>query len=319
MSVNSKDYALVFGASVVDIFGFSGDCYRQFNSTPGRVKISFGGVCRNIAENMARIGVNTKLISILGNDEIGRSMLDHSKVIGYDMSESLILQKGGTPTYMAILNENGEMVSGIADMKSIGEMDRKFILSKSELIENAEYTFLDADDPNNLEFILTEFQGKTKFILDPVSAAKAEKIKHLIKYFHTIKPNRHEAEVLAGFKIIDVEDLERACDYFLEMGIENVFISLDEDGIFFSNSEKRGQIKAKNVLVRNVTGAGDSFVAGLGYSYMNDLSIEEAVKFSMGMSIITIAHVETIHPKMSYDFVMDKLKEISWEETVRVV
>ena len=56
MNLRKEPYLLVFGASVVDVFGFSNTSYRAYNSTPGHVKISFGGVCRNIAENMARIG-----------------------------------------------------------------------------------------------------------------------------------------------------------------------------------------------------------------------------------------------------------------------
>ncbi|MCY6353766.1 carbohydrate kinase family protein [Clostridium sp. ZS2-4] len=314
MSIKNEPYILVFGASIVDIFGFSSVNYRPYNSTPGSIKMSFGGVCRNIAENMARVGVNTKFISVLGNDEKGRSMLEHSKLIGYDMQESLILENGRTPTYMAILDECGEMVSAIVDMKSIDEIDYEFIDLKADIIKNSEFTFLDADNPENLEYILTTFKGETEFILDPVSAAKAENIKHLIKYFHTIKPNRHEAEVLAGFEINTDEDLKKAAEYFLSLGIKNVFISLDEDGIYYSNGLESGKIKANNVSVKNVTGAGDSFVAGVGFGYMNNLSLEETVKFSVAMSIVTISHEDTIHPDMSYELIEETIKTIDWTE-----
>lgn len=53
--------------------------YVSFDSIPGKVKMSFGGVSRNIAENLSRIGINTKLISVLGDDELGREMIAHSK------------------------------------------------------------------------------------------------------------------------------------------------------------------------------------------------------------------------------------------------
>jgi len=314
MFKKNEPYVLVFGASVVDIFGFSNSNYRPYNSTPGCVKISFGGVCRNIAENMARIGVNTKFISILGDDETGRGILDHSKIIGYDMEDTLILEGSGTPTYMAVIDEKGEMVSAIADMKSIDEMDFEFIDSKANIIKNAQYTFLDADNPKNLEYILTNFKEYTKFILDPVSAVKAESIKHLIKYFHTIKPNRHEAEVLAGFEIKNDEDLKNAGDYFLSLGIKKVYISLDEDGIYYTDGVNSGKIKAENVKVVNVTGAGDSFVAGLGYGYVNNLPIQETVKFAIAMSIITISHEETIHPDMCFEYIDKVVKATNWTE-----
>ena len=75
MKNNQEAYNLVFGISIYDIFGFTNMNYRSHDSNPGRVKVSFGGVCRNIAENMARVGANTKFISVLGNDEKGKSIL----------------------------------------------------------------------------------------------------------------------------------------------------------------------------------------------------------------------------------------------------
>lgn len=310
--INNESYVLVLGASVVDITGFSNDKYRPYNSTPGCVKMSFGGVCRNIAEMSSRVGVNTKFISILGDDEKGRNIVEHSELIGYDMSDSLILKGCTTPTYMAILDEKGEMVSAIIDMWSASQMTKEFVDSKADIIENSEYTFLDSDNPEILEYILTTFSGKTRFVLDPISAAKAETIKHLIPYFHTIKPNRHEAEVMVGYEIRTTEDLIKAADDLLAMGVENVFISCDEEGIFYATEGTKGKVMALGAVVRNVTGAGDSFVAGLGYSYMNNLPIEDAVQFSIGMSLLTISHEKTIHPELDYDRVIKMIDEVKW-------
>ena len=310
----NNPYILVLGASIVDIIGFSRNKYYKRDSIPGNIKISLGGVCRNIAENLARVNVNTEFISILGGDEQGRNILANSMKIGYNMGNSLILEEECTPTYMAVLNENGEMESAIVDMECLNKMDSSFIDSKANIIENAEYVILDADNPKLLEYILTKFEGKTKFILDPVSATKAKEVKHLIKYFHTIKPNRLETELLCGFKIDSDKDLVKAADYFRSLGVENVFISLDADGIYYKNSSEEGKLKTTCVDVRNVTGAGDSFVAGVGYGYMNKLSIKDTVKYAIAMSIVTITHEETINPNMSEDFVNDFIKDMNWIE-----
>lgn len=309
---NKESYVLVFGASVVDIFGFSKKKYRAYNSTPGQVRMSFGGVCRNIAENLARINVNTKFISVIGDDEKGRSMIEHSQLYGYDMSDSLILEKSGTPTYLAILDEMGEMVSGIADMGAIDELSHEFIDTKADIIRESDYLFLDADSPENLRYILNKFKGDTKFILDPVSAEKAISIKHLLEHFHTIKPNRYEAEVLLDMKIETNEDLINAGNRFLEIGVENVFISLDCEGIFYTNGSDYLKITARNVNVSNVTGAGDSFVAGLGYGYMNNLGIVETIKTAMSMSIIAISSDETINPDLSTDLISETIEKTDW-------
>ena len=314
-----NDYLLVLGASIMDIFGFSTSNYRAYNSTPGKIKMSFGGVCRNIAENSARIGINTKFLSVLGDDECGKSILEHSREIGYNMEDSMIIKGASTPTYLAILDENGEMVSAISDMKSLNAMTEEFIDSKKELIKNAKYVVVDSDNPKILSYILKNFSKETNFILDPVSAEKATWVKDMIKDIHTIKPNRHEAEILAGFPIKDTEDLIRASNYFLSLGIKKVYISLDSEGIFYNDGEKCGKVKALDVIVKNVTGAGDSFVAGIGHGYMNKLDEVDIVKFSMAMSIITIADEATIHPQMCLNKVLEEIDKIKWiEETYNV-
>ncbi len=310
----NKPYVLVFGASIVDITGFCSVEYIPFNSNPGRVRISYGGVCRNIAENLSRVGINTKFISIVGDDETGRGMLDYAQRIGYCMADSLVLKKNGTPTYMVILNDEGEMISAVVDMKGIEEADTTFVDSKATHFENAAYTFVDADNPELLAHMLAKYGEKTKFILDPVSAAKAANVKHLIGKFYAIKPNIHEAEILVGHGINGDDDLIRASFELHRKGVKHLYISLGAEGIFYSDGETMGRVKACDVKAVNVTGAGDAFVAGIGYGYMNSLSFSEMVKYAVAMSVVAVTHAETISPEMCLDCVSTHLDDIIWEE-----
>jgi len=309
----TDDYILVLGASVVDIFGFCDNEYTSFDSIPGVVKVSFGGVSRNIAENLARMEINTKFISVLGDDEMGLQMISHAKDIGYDVSESLILENNRTPTYLAVLNENGEMVSGINDMTNINKLDVKYLKTKESIIKNSQYVFVDADNPENLEYLLNEFKD-TKFILDPISAVKTRNILSFIGKFHTIKPNKLEAEVISGMKIENKDDLLIAAKKIHALGVKRMFITLDKDGVFYSDGKTKGLLKALNPIVKNVTGAGDSFVAGIGYGYVNNLEIDEIAKLATTMAFITISDKETIHPNLRLEKVLDEVKRINWEE-----
>lgn len=312
---NNKPYALVFGIAIYDIFGFSYATYRPYDSNPGKVKVSCGGVCRNIAENMSLVGTNTQFISILGDDEKGKDILRQAEKVGLDMSNTLIVHGGSTPTYMAILDENGEMVSAVVDTKLANEFSKEALSERASIIENAEYMFLGADNPPFIEHIVTTYQGKTKFVLDPVSAAKAARIKHLLHYFHTVKPNRHEAEVLCGFEVKTYEDARKAGAYLRGLGVQNVFISLDVDGVYYNDGKEEGIIKANALDVINVTGAGDAFVAGIGAGYMANKSTVEIVKYAIAMSNITIAHEETINPNMAADLVEAYVREAQWQST----
>ncbi|WP_088012865.1 carbohydrate kinase family protein [Gottfriedia acidiceleris] len=314
MTIPSNPYILVFGVSICDIIGFTKKNYRPYDSNPGSVKVSFGGVCRNIAENMAKVNLNTKFISVIGDDINGINMLNHAKNINIDMEDTLIIKGESTPTYVAILNESGEMVSAVVDLNITNNFTKEFIDSKADVIRYAEYMVVDADNPSILAYLLTNFHKDTKFILDPVSASKASKIRDYIKYFHTIKPNRHEAEVLCGFNITSVEDVRKAGRYFRELGVTNVFISLDAEGIYYNDGIEEGIIQADGVSVVNVTGAGDALVAGIGYGYMNNMSIVDTVKFSVSMSSITISHVDTINPNMCCNVVDHHINELNWVE-----
>lgn len=310
----NEPYILVFGMSICDIFGFTHSNYRAYDSNPGSVKMSYGGVCRNIAENMARVGVNTKFISVLGDDERGKGLREHANKQNFDMSDSLIVEGASTPTYIAILDDNGEMVSAVVDISIADLFTEEFVDSKAELIKNAEYVILDADNPKIAEYIVKNFAQYTNIILDPVSAAKAETVKHLIPHLHTFKPNRYEAEILCGFPLDNEESIREAGRYFIAQGLQKVFISLDSDGIYYFDGEKEGTVRVINPKVVNVTGAGDAFVAGIGYGYMNGKSMKDTVKFANTMSVLTIAHEETIAPEMSEEAVLHHREQLVWVE-----
>ena len=81
---------------------------------------------------MSRVGVNTKFISILGDDETGNRMIEHSKVMNYDMSESLIIKVDIHLLIWLYLDEQGEMVSAVVDMKIIDMFTTEFIDSKAD-------------------------------------------------------------------------------------------------------------------------------------------------------------------------------------------
>ncbi len=314
MTDSSKPYVLVFGLSIYDIFGFAKTNYRAYDSNPGKVKVSCGGVCRNIAENMARIGMNTKFISILGEDEKGQAILANASKMGLDMHDSLIIKGASTPTYLAILDEKGEMVSAVVDIEIANCFSKEEVDKRAEVIKAAEYMFFGADNPELIEYIVTTYKGETHFVLDPVSTAKAKGVKHLIPYFHTIKPNRYEAEVLCGFSIDSEEAIREAGAYLIGLGVQNVFISLDAEGIYYNNGKEEGIIRGIPKEVKNVTGAGDAFVAGIGYGYLNDTNIKETVKIAITLANITISHEETIHPGLNFKLVEQVMANCKWEE-----
>jgi pseudouridine kinase len=307
--VNEENFISIVGGTNMDILGFSKDTLRINDSNPGKIRVSLGGVGRNIGENLVRLGVNTKLITVLGDDLYGNKILEESRNIGLDLEHSLKLKGYATSVYMSILDNSGDMHVAISEMDIFDNMSVEFIKQKKNIIESSKICIIDTNIPKDvLEYIVTNFKN-TKFFLDTVSATKSVKAKDVIGKFHTIKPNKLEAEILSGIKINDEKDAKIAAQVFINQGVKNVFISLGEKGIFFCNAEQNGYIKSPTVTAVNANGAGDAFLAGLAYSDSKNLCIKEAAKFAMGCSLLTISHENTINPNICVENVNKKLKE----------
>lgn len=307
---DKADYALVIGGSNIDILGIPKGNLIYRDSNIGNVKISLGGVARNIGENLSRLGVETHLLSILGDDPYGDLIKKESEKIGLKLEDSLILEKTMTSIYLSILDGDGDMELALSSMDNIKSMDIEFIKTKKQLIEASKVCIIDTNVPKDtIEYILKNFKG-TDFFLDTVSTAKAKKIKELIGYFHTIKPNKIESEILTGIKIQGEEDLKNSIEYFHSKGVKNVFITLSKDGVIFSDGKKIDRLKADNPKIVNATGAGDAFIAALAYGHVNNLEIKERARLGVGASLLALSHENTINPSMSIKNIYEKLEEL---------
>lgn len=299
--LDESNYVTVIGGSNMDIVGFPFGKLKLMDSNPGTVKVSLGGVGRNISENITKLGIDTKLITALGDDLYGQKILDECKISGIDMGSSLVIKNASSSTYLSVMDETGDMKVAIAHMDIIDQLDIGFIRKNDNVIKNSKCIVVDTNLKQEvLEYLLTTYRDKD-FFLDTVSTTKAMKIKECIGYFHTIKPNRIEAQELSGITISSSDDVKKAIQYFLDKGVENVIISLGEKGVAFGNKDGVGILKNQPVNVVNATGAGDAFIAGLVYAYTNGLDLETGCKYSMAAAMMALGHENTINPNLSVE------------------
>lgn len=308
--LREDDYVCVIGGANMDIQGFPSQPLIERDSNVGQVKISLGGVGRNIAENLVRMGVHTKLISAIGDDVYGQKILDEARRIGLDMEDALVVPGAETSTYLSILDHTKDMVLAISHMDICDQLSIEFIKRKSHIIEHAAICILDTNLPvETMEYILTTFKD-TLFFLDTVSSTKAKKIKPLLGYFHTVKPNRIEAEILTGVSIKTESDLDKAAKILHDQGVVQAFISMGEKGTFYSGPDGSGIIKAPNVTIINATGAGDAFIAALALAYLREMDLRSTTLLALAASSIALSHENTINPQMSEEVLFRKMEEI---------
>ncbi len=307
-------FAVVIGGTNMDILGRPSGRFQAGDSNPGSVSCSPGGVGRNIAENLARIGSDTRLISAIGKDTYGQMIMQHSQMAGVDMKAMLQLSDAATSTYLSVLDGEGDMHVAINDMAILERLNAEMLKHHAELLRRAELIILDTNlSEDALEYLLSNFADKPIFV-DTVSCAKAGKLKPYLSAIHTLKPNLKEAQQLSGINVESHDQLPQLANWFHEQGVKRVFLSMGSQGVFYSDasqpqSVEQALVPAIPVAMTNANGAGDAFLAGLAHSFLKQWPVEQSTHFAMAAAVVALSHLATINPNMSETSVNRVLKE----------
>lgn len=288
-------YAVVVGGVNLDIGGTPGKTMVLHDSNPGTVRMSLGGVGRNIAHNMALLGVPTLLITALGEDLPARQIADSCRELGIDLSHALRVPHAATSTYLFLTDHQGEMEMAVSDMGIYNHLTPAFLESKLEVLNGAKLVVCDTNIPaESVEFIARRCIAPV--FLDTVSTAKAEKVRKVLGKLHTLKPNRIEAALLSGVDIVDEVSLQVAASKLLETGLERVFISLGGDGVLAADHHGLVHLPIYPGEMKNATGCGDAFMAALAWSFWKGEGLEDSAKAGLAAAAIALAGAETINP-----------------------
>ena len=204
--LRSGTYAAVVGGVNVDIGGQSYAPLVARDSNPGRVRISLGGVGRNIAHNMSLLGVDVRLLTAFGDDLHAQRVAASCGELGIDISHALQVPGGTTSTYLFLNDVDGDMALGLSDMDICERITPAYLASNLSLLNNAQVIVADTNIPaESLQYLVTHCTPPV--FVDTVSTAKARKVQPVLGRVHTLKPNRIEAELLSGVQITDEASL----------------------------------------------------------------------------------------------------------------
>ena len=299
----TKKYVVLIGAANIDIQGFSSNPIIQRDSNPGRIEFCPGGVSRNIAENLARLGIMTELISALGDDPNGSLILESCKNCGIGSDYSLIVPNAVSSVYLAIMDDSRDMALALSDMTISDNITIKFLESRYEILKNAHSIVFDTClGIEQMDYILSNFADKQIYV-DPVSVGKAKSLKTLMGKIHTLKMNKLEAEFLSDIKISNKSDLEKTSLWFIDLGVKRVFITLGKEGVFYRDSQTYGNYKPAEAEIKNATGAGDAFMAGLVYGSLKNYDTKKIVRFASGVSLAALAGENTVNSKINFKYI----------------
>ena len=296
--LRTGSYAVVVGGVNVDICGRSFAPLVEADSNPGIVSTSLGGVGRNIAHNMSLMGLDVRLLTAFGDDPNGQRVAASCAELGIDASHALRIPGAATSTYLYLTGPEGEMALAVSDMEVCRRITPEYLAGNLPLLQSAQVVVADANIPEkSLEFLAENLT--VPLFVDPVSTAKAEKLRPVLSHIHTLKPNALEASILSGVEIRSSADVEKAADRLLEMGVHRLFISLGAKGVYAAMGSERLWLQNLPAAMVNTTGCGDAFMAALVWAYLEGMDLKATALAGLAAASIAMEAPETINPAMS--------------------
>lgn len=305
--LRSGSYAVVVGGVNVDIGGKSFAPLVSADSNPGSVHTSLGGVGRNIAHNLSLMGTDVRMLTAFGDDVHGQKVAASCSELGIDVSHARRITGGTTSTYLYLTDEKGEMALAVSDMEICKKITPTYLSSNLNLLQNAQVIVADANIPQESLVYLAE-NCTVPLFCDPVSTAKAEKLRPILSRIHTLKPNRMEAELLSGVKIETKEDVAKAADKLLEAGVHRLFISLGSEGVYAAMGNERLWLPNFPGKMVNTTGCGDAFMGAIAWAYLEGLDLKNTALAGLAAGSIAMESQETINPAMSATAIRNRMK-----------
>ncbi len=263
----------VVGAVNIDICGTSLEPIIPGDSNPGRVAVSLGGVGRNIADNLSRLGAPVRLITVLGDDGHGIQALNSCRDLGIDMSLSSVVPGETTSTYLCINDADGDVSMAISHMDICRHISPAFLLERMDDINRSALVVMDANLAEEAIACLCE-NCVAPIFADPVSVKKSVRLKAHLDRIFCLKPNRAEAEILADMTIYSQADIEQAASILRSKGVKLVFISLGADGVYYDDGESRGMLPCYPGTVVDTTGCGDAFMAAVACGFFEGAAMK---------------------------------------------
>ena len=294
-------FTVVVGGANMDICGAPGDKLRLNDSNPGSVTVSPGGVGRNIAENLSRLGVQCRLITAVGADQHGDMLLQQGRAAGIDMGYILTVETEQTSTYVSILDERGDMLVGINDMSIIDHLTPERLLDHEAMLKQANMIIADTNLPAESLAYLAESCAAQSLLVDTVSVAKALKLLPYLSSVHTLKASLIEAAALTEMSGASQQNAAAMAKCLHGKGVARVFITLGPGGVYFSDGKAHGIEPVANEadVVTNANGAGDAFTAGLAQAWLDQRDIGDSVRYALSAARVALSHRATINPGMS--------------------
>ncbi|MFI5015486.1 MAG: carbohydrate kinase [Hyphomicrobiales bacterium] len=289
------------GGATVDRKYYAAKPLIPETSNPVEGHRAYGGVARNVAENLARLGVDVSLVSILGDDEAGNAMLRHLHDLGVDASRVVTTREKPTAEYVAIIGPNSDLILGLADMDIFSLMTPAHLERAWPHLASASWVLADCNmSPDILAHLVTRKQGaRFKLAVDAVSMPKVVRLPQDLNGVDLLFLNKDEADSYLKNSALTPNKTASA---LRARGAREVVLTLGKRGTVVATAEGLLPQPAVPAHPIDVTGAGDAMIAGTLYRLLAGERLASATRVGALLAAITTEHEASVHPELSPGF-----------------
>jgi len=326
--IKKKSNILVVGDLMIDHYLW-GSCERISPEAPVQVvdiqnETTVLGGAGNVVNNLVSLGANVSVLSVVGRDEIAeelRTMLESIDVIHYLIEE----KERKTSKKSRIIASHSQIVRYDKESKNaISHESEKLIIQNYKKLINEFDIILLSDYGKGVltDFVCHELIGlanklNKKVLVDPKGSNYSK-----YRGAYLLTPNKKEAEIATNIKITDNNSLIQSLESLKNIAnLEISLITLSEDGIVFLEDETLIKKPTVTREVFDVTGAGDTVLASLGFALANNSEIEKAVEFAniaagvvvgkIGSATVTLDEIEDYKASMHQGAIENRIKDFN--------
>jgi pseudouridine kinase len=283
---------LVIGAANIDLIAIPDRKLRMRDSNIGKANISFGGVGRNIVENLARLGHEVHFMTALGSDPYGVALRNDLEKLGVSIEESIFAEER-SGYYLAICDADGDMRVAVCDNEINESLNPEYLQAKLDYINSFEHLVFDTNlTAESLRFLFENTNGK--IYLDATSVTKGNLIEPYLSKISVLKGNRVEIKSLAKGK----DNIEAEIKSLLAIGVERVIVTSGPGPVYYNLNGKIEAITPPPAKPVSTTGSGDAFLSGVIHGILLARPFSECIVFGIKAAATTMKVYGACNPDL---------------------
>jgi len=302
---------LVLGSAAVDTITYPQSALEEGVAVPAHMRTASGGVARNIAENLARLGQPVMFISVVGQDAAGDQILAELQTLDVDTRAVIRVPDYPTGRYVGVLRPEGGLYYGFHDMRISHAITPEHVRAHENLFQQAAALVIDASLPKatlRTAFSLARKAG-LPVVADPTSPQLARNLRPYLPRLALVTPNLQEAVALLERPLDPArfDEVTRAARDLVARGVNMAVITLAEFGLCYATPDASGHVSALRTEIIDPTGAGDALTAVLLYALLNDFPVDDAVRLGISAAALALNAPGNVSAELSLERLYDQL------------